>query len=196
MIRLTVALALVFVFVLGCGSSPTPAGTGDDMSFSNALGDLLRPAPSDLVSGADIAYNPPTDGGPFQCGNVSCGNGTRCCVFNGAPMCATSCPDGGFTAECKGPENCGGNPCCITIGSGFQVQSVTCTMHPTDCPPMVSATTQSGMDRACRVDGDCTSGVMNASLPDCCTNKMTSQKTCFNKGYLAVPAIAAQWSCP
>jgi hypothetical protein len=33
-------------------------------------------------------------------------------------------------------------------------------------------------------------------LTDCCTNKTTKQHVCFNKGALAIPAIAKDWTCP
>jgi hypothetical protein len=62
---------------------------------------------------------------------------------------------------------------------------------------MIDPNTQSGKDRGCPADGDCYAGLSSmGQLPDCCTNKQTSQKVCFNKTYLALPAIAAQWSCP
>jgi hypothetical protein len=111
-------------------------------------------------------------------------------------MCASSCPDGGFTAECKGPENCGGDPCCITIGSGFNVQSVACATSASGCAPAINAATQSGTDRACHVDADCIAGLPTMpapQLPDCCTNGATGQHVCFNKSLLGV---VQGWTCP
>lgn len=165
----------------GCGSS-SPGGGGDGGSGGGG-------GAADLAMPADLAN-------AFSCGSSVCSGGQKCCVSGMTPMCAASCGDGGFQAQCNGPANCGGNPCCITIGAGFTVESVLCTASPTACPPMVSPSTQSGMDRACHVDGDCTSGVSGTpQLPDCCTNTQTMQKVCFNKGYLGLPGIKG-WTCP
>jgi hypothetical protein len=180
---LTCALLLA-----GCGSSSS-SPSADLASSGMSAADL---AAADLLAPADLAYTPPSDGGTFTCGTMTCGAGTRCCVVGSTPSCMSSCPDGGFFAECTGPADCGGNPCCITIGAGFTVQSVLCTTSATACPPMVDATTQSGHDRACHVDGDCTSGVTNPQLPDCCTNTATKQHVCFNKQALAIGG----WTCP
>lgn len=185
---LVCALCAAGCVVAGCGSSSTNAGN-DLASGSMTPADL---AGADLISPADIAYFPPTDGGSFMCGTMTCGNGTRCCVVNSTPSCMSSCPDAGFVAECTGPADCNGNPCCITIGAGFTVQSVLCTSSPTACPPMVDTVSQSGHDRACHVDGDCTSDAPNTMLPDCCTNTATKQHVCFNKAAVGIGG----WTCP
>lgn len=181
------------LLLVGCSSSSSSGG-GDLSTGGGATNDLGGGGGGDLASAADLAnYQPPTDGGTFKCGASSCGAGTSCCVVGMTAMCQASCPDGGFTAECNGPADCGGNPCCITIASGFQVTKVACTNAPSACPPMVDAQTQSGQDRACHADGDCTAGVMSPSLPDCCTNTQTMQHVCFNKSYVGfVPG----WTCP
>jgi hypothetical protein len=141
-----------------------------------------------MAIGSDLAN-------AFMCsthsGGPVCTGGMQCCVVNAQPTCVSSCPDGGFTVQCRGPQNCGGNPCCVTT-VGFVPQLVVCTTHPTDCQPNV-AISGDGMDRGCNVDSDCTSGVSNPSLPDCCTNTMTMQKVCFNKGLLGV---VSGWTCP
>jgi hypothetical protein len=182
---------LTFVFAaVGCGSSSGPGGgNGGNGGNGGGAADMAIPV-------VDLAPPPPDLTNAFMCGSTTCGPGQQCCVTNATPMCATSCPDGGFTAECKGPENCGGNPCCITIGNGFQVKSVACTQAASACPPMIMLQTQSGQDRACKVDADCTSGVAMPQLPDCCTNKMTMQHVCFNKTYLQIPQVAMGWTCP
>ncbi|MDB4965437.1 MAG: hypothetical protein JWN44_1126 [Myxococcales bacterium] len=160
----------------GGGSGGTGGGGG---TGGNGVVDMAQP--QDLANA-------------FMCGSTYCPPNQKCCVNGMTPTCATSCPgDGGFVAECKGPENCGGNPCCITIGSGFMIQDVVCTTSPSACPPMVNVQTQSGMDRACKVDTDCTAGVSMPSLPDCCTNTMTAQKVCFNKSYTQ---FVQGWTCP
>ena len=143
---------------------------------------------------------PPADlANAFACGNSVCMGGEKCCVTGTTPACAASCnSDLGFVAECNGPANCGGNPCCITIGSGFTVESVACTSAPSACPSMIDATKQSGVDRACHVDADCTAGLPAQpapQLPDCCTNTMSGQKVCFNKGYLGLPGVTG-FTCP
>ncbi len=170
------------------GSGGTGGGGGSGMGGGGGTGG----GPADLAIGPDLANG-------FVCGSATCGPSQKCCVLNSQPTCSSSCPDGGFEAQCKGPDNCGGNPCCITIGSGFTPQGVICTTSPSACVPSVSLQTQSGMDRACHVDADCTSGVPTnppPQLPDCCTNTMTMQHVCFNKSYLSVPAIKNSWSCP
>jgi hypothetical protein len=171
------ALALVCA---ACGSTP---GGSDGGGGGSGGGTVV-----DMAMGADLAN-------AFMCssqpGGPICMGGMQCCVVNSMPMCMGSCPDGGFTAQCRGPQNCQGNPCCVTTTS-FVVQSVVCTSHASDCQPNVN-TMGTGMDRACNVDGDCTSGVTNPSLPDCCTNTMTMQKVCFNRNYLG---IVSGWTCP
>lgn len=172
---------LAALLASGCGSSTS---SGDGGGGSGGGG-----GPADLAMPADLAN-------AFSCGNTVCMGGQKCCVTGMTPMCAASCSDGGFEAQCNGPANCGGNPCCITIGSGFTVQGVACTTSPSACVPAVNPSTQSGMDRACHTDGDCTSGVDGMpQLPDCCTNTQTMQHVCFNKSYLGLPGISG-WTCP
>jgi len=174
---------MILLVAAACGSSSPGPGTG-----GNGAGDLAVAAPI-----ADLAPPPPDLTHAFMCGSTVCSGGTKCCVVNGAPTCSTSCPDGGFSAECKGPEDCSGNPCCITVGSGFTVQGVACTTSPSACPPAINPQTQSGMDRACHVSADCISGLPampQPSLPDCCTNVATGQRVCFNKN---IPISG--WNC-
>jgi len=164
-------LVLASILVCGCGGDNPPGG-GDGGNG----GDGNQSMPVDLM--------PPGDA--FLCGTAWCTGGTVCCVTGMTPTCSTSCADGGFVAQCKGPEHCGGNPCCITVSSGFTVHDVTCGTAPTDCPPNINAQTGAGQDRACHVDGDCTSGAPNTNLPDCCTNTSTQQHICFNKQLVGV----------
>jgi hypothetical protein len=192
--RLIVVLALVGGLVVGvvvgglciggCGNS-TPGGGGG----SGGTGGGGGSAPADLAMGPDLQN-------ALMCGNTVCTSGQQCCVTGMTPTCAASCGDGGFQAQCNSPAQCGGNPCCITIGSGFMVQSVVCTNGPSECPPMVDPGTQSGKDRACKVDADCTAGLPSMpapQLPDCCTNTQTMQKVCFNKSYIQ---FVSGWTCP
>ena len=181
MIRL--ALSVLVLVAVGCGNS-SPGGGGG----SGGTGGGGGSSQPDLSTPVDLAN-------AFMCGSNLCSASQQCCVTGMTPTCASSCGDGGFQAQCQKPANCGGNPCCITIGSGFAVQSVVCTSSPSACVPMVNAGTQSGMDRACTVDADCTSGLPSMpapQLPDCCTNTQTMQHVCFNKSYLGIGG----WTCP
>lgn len=181
---------LVCAAVIGCGDGGGGSGGGGGGGSGGSGGGSGtggNGTPADMAQPADLA-------GAFMCGSTFCPPSQKCCVNGMTPTCADSCAtDGGFVAECKGPENCGGNPCCITIGSGFTVQSVMCTTSASACPPMVNVQTQSGMDRACKVDADCTAGVAMPQLPDCCTNTQTAQKVCFSKTYLQ---FVQGWTCP
>ncbi|MGZ3443090.1 MAG: hypothetical protein ACXVDD_26395 [Polyangia bacterium] len=188
MIRLS--LALVFLAAVGCGNS-SPGGGGGSGGTGGGGGSGGSSGIPDLSMPADLAN-------AFMCGGSICTGSQQCCVTGMTPTCASSCGDGGFQAQCNGPANCGGNPCCITIGSGFTVQGVVCTTSASACPPMVNAQTQSGMDRACHVDADCVAGLPSMpapQLPDCCTNTQTAQHVCFNKSYLQLPGITG-WTCP
>lgn len=191
MIR-TIAL-VVALAAFGCGNS-TPGGGGSGGSGGSGTGGNGGSGGS---SGPDLAMPPADLANALLCGSTVCMGTQKCCIVGTTPMCADSCnADGGFTAQCSSPTNCGGNPCCITIGSGFSVQSVVCTTTASACPPMVNANTQSGMDRACNVDADCTSGLPAQpapQLPDCCTNTASAQKVCFNKSYVGV---VPGFTCP
>jgi hypothetical protein len=112
-------------------------------------------------------------------------------VTGTTPACATSCGDGGFVAQCSGPENCGGNPCCITTVK-FAVHDVSCGTSASSCSPSVDAM-GTGQDRACHVSADCTASAPGTNLPDCCTNTTTMQHVCFNKGLVGV---VMGFTCP
>jgi hypothetical protein len=181
-----IAFALVLA-AAACGSSSPGGGAGGTggTGGGGSTGTGGNGA-ADMAVGPDMTTT-------LQCGNLTCHGTEKCCAVGTSAMCMPSCPDGGFQASCTSPSDCGGNPCCITIGSGFQVQGVMCTNAPSACPPTVNLQTQSGMDRACKVDADCTSGVQNSMLPDCCTNTQTMQKVCFNKSYTQ---FIQGWTCP
>ena len=191
MIR-TIALVALLV-ASACGSSPPGGGGGSGGTGGGGSGGTGGNA------GPDLAMPPPDLANAFSCGNSVCTGSQKCCVTGTTPTCAASCDsDLGFEAQCNSPANCGGNPCCITIGSGFTVQSVVCTMSASACPPMVNASTQSGVDRACHVDADCIAGLPTSpapQLPDCCTNTASGQKVCFNKAALGLPGVMG-FTCP
>src|SRR5439155_15912195 len=83
----------------------------------------------------------PTDlAGAFVCGDRVCMGGTVCCVSAGAGgaamgTCQATCGDGGVPVSCRGPDNCSGNPCCVTIANNAP-QMVACTDSPSACPTM------------------------------------------------------------
>jgi hypothetical protein len=170
--------------LVACGGSSLPVP-----DLGGAAGDL-----SGAVEGGsplpDLAGGQGDGPSPFQCGSMSCGVGTQCCVQGMTPSCVSSCPDAGFVAECRGPANCGGNACCITLQKWYP-QAVTCTTSRTDCAPNVNSK-GNGQDRACQVDADCRDGVSSSQLPDCCTNTQTGQKVCFNKAGLFIGGF----TCP
>jgi hypothetical protein len=131
-----------------------------------------------------------------MCGNMTCGAGTQCCIVGTTPTCSSSCPDGGFTASCKAPADCGsGEACCITISS-YVPQSVKCTAG-NQCVPAISAQGM-GLDRACVTDQDCTdNGASGTTLPNCCTSKASGQRVCFSSSLLiTIPSLQQQFSCP
>jgi hypothetical protein len=154
----------------------------------------------DLSSGSSADLSQPPDlsnaAGGF-CGGVTCTGGTSCCVVNGTPSCTSSCPDGGFVAQCQKPADCPGatDACCITINN-YNPQSVMCTAG-NQCVPAISAQ-GAGKDRACVTASDCTdNGASGTMLPDCCTSKASGQHVCFSTGILAaVPSLQQQFSCP
>jgi hypothetical protein len=203
MITRASSLLCIGVFVFGCGSSSSSPPTSQDMAtgtggVGGGSGGSGSGGGTGGVAAGDMAQ--PSGGGtPFRCGNMTCGAGTSCCVSNGVAACAASCP-GGFVAECSGPDNCGGNPCCVTVSPKFMVHDVSCTHAAGDCVPNFDLTTQSGQDRGCHTSADCTAGTnvdMSAlMLFDCCTHIPSSQHVCFNKAALLVPQIAKDWSCP
>ncbi|HZS38424.1 MAG TPA: hypothetical protein VFF06_16430 [Polyangia bacterium] len=182
------------VLAAGCGSSnPTftdDAGNTLDLSQNMSLPDLSQP-PSDLA-------------GAFVCGSQGvCMGGTVCCVSAGAGgqpsgVCQASCGDAGVPVSCRGPDNCGGDPCCVTIANNVP-QSVACTSAPTACPTMYTfsgSMISSGQTRLCHTNNDCTSGLSNTQYPDCCTAMMggVTQQFCFSAGLASLSG--GKVTCP
>jgi hypothetical protein len=145
--------------------------------------------PTDLA-GADLVPVYDLSGPHFPCGSTPfCLPGTKCCVTANVPACTASCT-GGMPVECRGPDYCGGNPCCLTLDHN-QPTSVVCTDNASACPEnftLNSGTQVSGTTRLCNLDGDCSAGLASTTYPDCCTAQMgaLSQKICFNKGYVSL----------
>jgi hypothetical protein len=134
------------------------AGVADGPAPQGDLADLA--APPDLIANG------------ITCGAMQCPVGERCCArtvgMTTTTMCASSCPDGGISAACDGPEDCTGNPCCAQIMANTTSGS-SCTTMANACVPTYSIGTQSGQTRVCHVDGDCTSGGVTTNLNRCCT---------------------------
>jgi hypothetical protein len=187
------ALSALVLCATGCDTSDAPPSSVLDLLPAPAPDLAPASTSSDLaMASGDLAYTPPA-GQPFVCDTMTCGSGTVCCVTGTTPACVGSCPSGSFVAQCRGPENCGGNPCCINVSAGWKVHDVTCSAALTDCPPAIDLTTGSGQNRACHVDADCTVGAPKTTLSNCCTNTTTGQHVCFNAG--AVGFIQG-FTCP
>jgi hypothetical protein len=147
----------------------------------------FQPPPADLVVLPDLV--PPPDFGGVPCGNQTCGMGLLCCAVNKQNMvtlsCMQSCPDGGIPFTCDGPEDCGGDPCCVPFNNG-QASGTMCTMQANACVPMLQ--NLNGQTRMCHADVDCTSGVQNPTLPDCCSAPASGLQGhfCFNKQFIGL----------
>lgn len=199
----------IALFAAGCGSGGLSTGGGSDLAVAPDLArapdlatppDMASPPPvADLAVPSDLSQTPPYDAAGVACGMQTCGGKQKCCVMlkgmMAMPMCMDSCPDGDFTVACDGPEDCKGNPCCVSInnamidGAGAQ-----CTMQPDSCPPKVDIQSRSGMDRLCHIDADCTAGAPNTQLPSCCTLMQNG-----NAAHVCLSKIFAQFlgaTCP
>ncbi len=217
--RFTLACAFA-LSVAGCGGSGLQTGTGDspDMAQVAAPGPDLAmqatPGPDlaiiefeDMaapVETPDLAQppEPPADAG-IQCGNQTCPLGQKCCATFGNGMasatCMDSCGDGALTIACDGPEQCGGNPCCVDVQNAMFNGGAMCTAAPTDCAPTFDIQKRSGMDRLCHNDNDCTSGAANSQAPNCCTITQggASVHTCLNKNFVGLLGFAGiKATCP
>jgi hypothetical protein len=186
-------LALV-MGVAGCGSNATSEDLGADLAVPDmtAVPPDMTAAPRDMTP---VVYDL---SGPFMCGNMTCNGGTKCCVVGtgggATATCTNNCQDGGLSVECRGPQHCGGNPCCATI-MGMSASNIRCTTAPTQCPPDFNLQTQSGDTRLCNYDADCTNGAPSTTYKDCCTGTMQgqTQRFCFDKSFAAfVPGL----TCP
>lgn len=95
---------------------------------------------------------------------------------------------------CTSTNDCGGNPCCMTLAAS-KVQSVSCAAKASDCAPAVDFS-GNGQTRICTKDADCTSGLMSSSLPDCCTATQggAAVHICFSKSLAGF--TMGQITCP
>ncbi len=202
------ALAYVlFTFaVAGCGgndglmtgSDMATAGT-KDLSTAPQPDQSVAPQPDMTMAVQDMAANfLPFDSG-IACGNMTCPLGQQCCLtvanMQASATCADSCDtiDGSVDVMCGGPENCGGNPCCVNIQGMMLAGGVSCGKTMDACQPNVGL--NGGMDRLCHTDDDCTrSAPNNTNLTQCCTLMMNGQSThiCLNNTLAGL----VQGTCP
>lgn len=183
---------VIACFVVGCGGSTSDdvpsdqqQDTGSATEDSSTVTDSSTATDSsttttDSSTTTDDSATTMTDGGAgdvkgVDCGGKVCGDGEVCCAsaaMGGATFTCTkgSCPDGGATITCDGPEDCsGGKICCAeadVTGSGFMCGfksgvadcRATCnTMIPTMCPGKATI-------RPCHAAADCT----EAGYKNCC----------------------------
>ncbi|HEY2744901.1 MAG TPA: hypothetical protein VGL86_09780 [Polyangia bacterium] len=173
----------------GSGGSGGSGGTGGGGTAGSGGGGGSASV-ADLATPVDMTS---TDG---FCGGHSCSGGQTCCIVGMTPMCMSSCPDGGLSAQCAKPSDCPSatDACCITI-SNYTPTSVACTAGSA-CAPSISAQ-GSGLDRACVNSADCTDNGGGSGLPDCCTSVATGQHVCFSTSILMlVPSLASSFTCP
>lgn len=80
------------------------------------------------------------------CGAATCATQQVCCVsFGGGGQqldCSDNCGGGDLTYECDGPEDCGGDDCCLAGSGGGSTCRSSCNF---------------GQQLTCRSDGDCPS---------------------------------------
>jgi len=182
--HLIIALALAFA---GCGTDAL--GTNDQSVDNDMVFAGVDLASHDLAKSVDMAYSPRQDGGPLLCGSAPCGGTDKCCISTqldggtaGQTMCEASCGAGSIRVDCRGPSQCGGNPCCVALGAGGKISNVTCSASDNDCKPAIDIASQTGQTRLCEIDGDCTAGAPTTQLNKCCTVMAMgqSQHLCLN----------------
>ncbi|MGZ3422052.1 MAG: hypothetical protein ACXVEE_29550 [Polyangiales bacterium] len=185
--RYAFAIAL---FAVGCGNSVDETGGTPSGDTGTASGDSSTTTDSssstDSTTTTDTGSTTTETGGTsdtdvgdvkgVNCGGTVCASDEVCCASaggGGATFTCTkgSCPDGGATISCDGPEDCtGGKICCAEVdvtGSGLSCgyksgvadcQATCNTMIPTGCPGKATV-------RPCHVAADCT----ESGYKNCCT---------------------------
>jgi hypothetical protein len=201
------AFCTLLLALPACGGDGLAINAGDgggshpDLSMAVKPPDLAAPIPDLTMSPiVDMARPIPTDDGGPMCGPMTCQKGDVCCVTRTmgqlSGSCMSSCPDAAFTVQCDGPENCGGNPCCVSVAfMGFTpvFNDISCSQSPMDCQPVFNLG-MNGQTRLCHTNADCTNGAPNSGANTCCTATfmgVTSQ--------LCLPAQAAGFmgiTCP
>ena len=192
--------SFLVLLLCSCGSDNGLMNTGDgghDLAGTHPA-DLSSQSGNDLAGSTDMAMTFTADAG-ISCGAMTCMSPNVCCVTGGAggvtTSCMPSCPDGGATVSCSGPEFCMGNPCCATI-TNMSIAGVMCTAAMTDCPGMLNFTTGSGDTRLCHVDADCTRSNTGTTFTNCCTFMQGGQTAhgCFDPAFAALSG--GRVTCP
>lgn len=187
--RFSLSLFLL-VSVAGCGGS----GLSTNPDIAQAVPDQAVMPPDLAVTPPDLAMPPPDlkmsapiDAAGIACGAKTCPKGEVCCgtvTDAGTPTgtCAKSCPDGGITISCDGPEECGGAQafCCgkVKVPAGqfpgcaqnFTSASAMCTAKCfTDIPFKCDTTFTL---RLCHKGAECAD---DKASQNCCDLKMGGQ---------------------
>jgi hypothetical protein len=150
--RLAVCCVLLAIVLGGCGGDDD-----DDVDVlpDSAVGGPDAPgsgSPDAPGSGAPDAPGAAADAGRpdgavgVDCGGMMCVMTDECCLMGMSVSCvpAGTCPGG--PVACDGPEDCGGDNCCVMLGGGGMASSM-CSADP--CPQIT----------ACHDNSHCTGGL-------------------------------------
>jgi hypothetical protein len=179
-----VAFGTFALLLAGCSSSGGGTGTSPANPTTVPSGGAV-----DLGAGADFSSSKQPESGGLACGSATCAPTQVCCVSvadggvaTGEACAAPGSCTGGYPIQCRGPEQCGGNPCCLNINTGAPT-GISCTSAATECKPALDVFTRTGKTRLCHVDADCTAGAQGTILNACCTGKQggLTQQFCFSK---------------
>lgn len=188
--------------IAGCGSDSAIPETPKDLAMPDlvTLPDLSVPAdltvPKDFSVPPDLTPRP--DYSAVTCGNATCAKGQTCCITVDAQnqmvseSCQASCDKdaGAVPLACDGPDQCGGNPCCVDIAFAnnmVQTNGAMCTKNMGSCNfnfMGMGVTT-----RLCHQDVDC-AGQQVLGMPlKCCSAQAQPIHFCaipINMGGIAV----------
>jgi hypothetical protein len=166
-----ILLSFASCLFIGCGddapNTTNDAATSDAATGDAATGDAATGGDADTPDAA-VDATPAGDAAVgVQCGQGLCEPDQDCCVTDtgGGALQYECIPSGdiceGVSAECDGPEDCGGNACCATL-MGTSVNA-TCDTEP-EC---------TGGLTLCHTSDDCP-----ALSPNCCPLPQTGVSTC------------------
>jgi hypothetical protein len=191
------ALALALV---GCGGADESTG-GDDAAAQVDLAHEYDFAltPRDLALLIDASVPPDFSG--IGCGAQTCTADQVCCAAGSGAgatyTCADSCPDGGLTIACDGPDNCrsgSANFCCGRLfpsGGTAPLCDVSVTSACADtCTTQLpqSCSGDPGVVRLCHRVSDCAGDAAHAS---CCqfASSGTNITFCADDALKSVAAV-------
>ena len=192
----------------GCSGSveTVPAAVADGGPLSPDTGVRTTPVTdsggggdTNIIPVADATLPPqdsgnatfPGDAAGIRCGASVCSGAQVCCGMitdgGGSETCAASCPDGGFTVGCDGPEDCtaGGaaNLCCadFKVGAGT---APNCPVVSAASSCVATCNTKISMGcpsdttvRLCHALADCANEPSGAT--DCCQITRNGQTATF-----------------